>query len=166
MTPLDCSPPGSYVPGILQARILEWVAISFSRGSSWLRDQTYVFCIGRQILYHSPSGILPGCQKRVPKSRPEPGWEGSLGENVYVQLGCSAVHLKPSQHCQFDSLVAQLVKKKKKCLKCGRPKFNAWVGTISWRRKRQPTPVFLPGESHGQRSLVGYSPWSCRVRHD
>ena len=60
-----------------------------------------------------PSGILPGCQKRVPKSRPEPGWEGSLGENVYVQLGCSAVHLKPSQHCQFDSLVAQLVKKKK-----------------------------------------------------
>ena len=57
-----------------------------------------------------PSGILPGCQKRVPKSRPEPEWEESLGENIYVQLGCSAVHLKPSQHCQFDSLVAQLVK--------------------------------------------------------
>ena len=35
-----------------------------------------------------------------------------------------------------------------------------------WRRKWQPTPVFLPGESHGQRSLVGYSPWGCRVRHD
>ncbi|MGE2787554.1 hypothetical protein ACQHMI_25705, partial [Escherichia coli] len=31
-----------------------------------------------------------------------------------------------------------------------------------WRRKWQPTPVFLPGESHGQRSLVGYSPWSCK----
>ena len=37
---------------------------------------------------------------------------------------------------------------------------------ISWRRKWQPTPVFLPGKSHGQRSLVGYSPWGCRVRHD
>ena len=31
-----------------------------------------------------------------------------------------------------------------------------------WRRKWQPTPVFLPGESHGQRSLVGYSPWHCK----
>ena len=33
---------------------------------------------------------------------------------------------------------------------------------IPWRRKWQPTPVFLPGESHGQRSLVGYSPWGCK----
>ena len=38
-------------------------------------------------------------------------------------------------------------------------KFNPWVGKIPWRRERQPTPVFLPGEFHGQRSLVGYSPW-------
>ena len=37
--------------------------------------------------------------------------------------------------------------------------FNLWVGKIPWRRKWQPTPVFLHGESHGQRSLVGYSPW-------
>ena len=40
--PMDCSPPGSSVYGILQARILEWVAISFSRGSSQPRDQTLV----------------------------------------------------------------------------------------------------------------------------
>ena len=37
--------------------------------------------------------------------------------------------------------------------------FDPWVGKISWRREGQPTPVFLPGEFHGQRSLVGYSPW-------
>ena len=37
--------------------------------------------------------------------------------------------------------------------------FNPWVGKIPWRRKWQPTPVFLPGKSHGQRSLVGYHPW-------
>ena len=43
--PLDCSPPGASVHGILHARILEWVAISFSRGSSWPRDQTQVSCI-------------------------------------------------------------------------------------------------------------------------
>ena len=36
-----------------------------------------------------------------------------------------------------------------------------------WRRKWQPTPVFLPGKPHGQRSLAGYIPWGCkRVRHD
>ena len=41
----------------------------------------------------------------------------------------------------------------------GRPGFHPWVGKIPWRRAWQPTPVFLPGESHGQRSLAGYSPW-------
>ena len=42
---MDCSLPGSSVHGILQARILEWIAISFSRGSSWPRDQTQISCI-------------------------------------------------------------------------------------------------------------------------
>ena len=39
--------------------------------------------------------------------------------------------------------------------RCG---FDPWVGNMPWRRAWQPTPVFLPGESHGQRSLAGYSP--------
>ena len=43
--PMDCGPPGSSVHGILQARMLEWVAILFSRGSFWPRDQTQVSCI-------------------------------------------------------------------------------------------------------------------------
>ena len=53
--PLDCSPPGASVHEILQARILEWVAISYSRGSSPAKDQTCISsisCTGRQILYH------------------------------------------------------------------------------------------------------------------
>ena len=50
--PMACSPPGSPVHGIFQARILEWVAISFSRASSQPRDWTHISCIGRQILYH------------------------------------------------------------------------------------------------------------------
>ena len=45
-------------------------------------------------------------------------------------------------------------------LQCRRPRFNPLVGKIPWRRKWQPTPVFLPREFHGQRNLVGYSPWS------
>ena len=38
-------------------------------------------------------------------------------------------------------------------------RFDPWVGKIPWRRASQPTSVFLPGESHGQRRPVGYSPW-------
>ena len=52
------------------------------------------------------------------------------------------------------------------CLQCGRPRFDPWVGKIPWRRVWQSTPVFLPGKSHGQRTLTGYSPWVARVRHD
>ena len=45
--------------------------------------------------------------------------------------------------------------------------FNPWIREILWRRKWQPTPVFTPGKSHGQRSLAGYSPWRCkRIRHN
>ena len=52
-------------------------------------------------------------------------------------------------------------------LYCKRPEFDPWVGKIPWRRKWQPTPVFLPGKLHGWRSLVGYSPrGSQRVGQD
>ena len=51
VTARDCSPPGFLVYRIPQARILEWVAISFSWGSSQPRDQTHISCIGRWVLY-------------------------------------------------------------------------------------------------------------------
>ena len=54
---------------------------------------------------------------------------------------------------------------KRVCLQCRRPRLDPWVGKIPWRRERQPTPLFLPGESLGQRSLAGYSPW-CRKESD
>ena len=52
------------------------------------------------------------------------------------------------------------------CWRHRRRGFNSWVGKIPWRRKWQPTPVFLPGEPQGQRSLAGYSPWGCKVGHN
>ena len=54
---------------------------------------------------------------------------------------------------------------KEPACQCRRPKrrgFHPWFWKIPWRRAWQPTPVFLPGESHGQRSLVGYSPQGRR----
>ena len=59
-SPVDCSPPGSSVHGIFQARILEWVAIPFSRGSFPLRDQTCVSCISKQ----NHQGSLPVTDKK------------------------------------------------------------------------------------------------------
>ena len=49
-----------------------------------------------------------------------------------------------------------------RCRRCKRLGFDPWVGKIPWKRKWQPIPVFLPGKSHGQSSLVGYSPWGCK----
>ena len=48
------------------------------------------------------------------------------------------------------------------CRSWRRRRFDCWVEKILWRSKYQPTPVFLPGKSHRQKSLVGYSPWGCK----
>ena len=45
--------------------------------------------------------------------------------------------------------------------RCG---FNPWIGNIPWRRKWKPTPLFLPGKSHEQRTLVVYSPWQHKAQ--
>ena len=65
------------------------------------------------------------------------------------------------------SVVKNLPVNAGECRRCMGHGFYPWVGKIPWRRKRESTPMFLLGEFHGQRSLVGYSPWGCkRVRHD
>ena len=64
---------------------------------------------------------------------------------VWLVEGCGLLHCPESQESNV-------------CLQCGRPGFDPWVWKIHQRRKWQPTPVFLPGESHGRRRLVAYSP--------
>ena len=112
-TPVDCSPPGSSVHGILQARILKWVAISFSRGSS------------------NPGIELesPALEGRFFTAEP-PG--KPMSEITYLlRHNLCFLH-----------------------------------GELSINRRWHPTPVLLPGKSHG-RSLVGCSPFgSRRVGHD
>ena len=69
-----------------------------------------------------------------------------------------------SDFISLHFLAAQLVKNLPAVQELG---FESWVGKIPWSRKWKPTPVFVPGESHGQRSLVGYkSIGSQRVRHN
>ena len=58
-----------------------------------------------------------------------------------------------------DYPLPKLLKWKRICLQCRRPGFDSWVRKNPWRRAWWATPVFLPGEFHGQRSLASYSPW-------
>ena len=87
---------------------------------------------------------------KIMASGPITSWEIN-GETVadFIFLGSK---ITADGDCSHES---------KRCLplECRRPGFDPWVGKIPWRRIWQPTPVLLPGESHGGRSLVGYSPW-------
>ena len=80
----------------------------------------------------------------------------------------SANHLRWKLHSEFghhtawSSQVVQWLKKKKILLPSRRCEFDPWVGKFPWSSKWQPTPLFLPEKSRGQRSLVGYSPWGCK----
>ena len=75
---MDCSPPGSSVYGISQARILEWVAISFSRESSWPRDQTQVSCIAGRLftlwaINHPKTFPSSWSMEKLSSMKPVPG---------------------------------------------------------------------------------------------
>ena len=110
--PIDGSPPGSPVPGILQARTLEWVAISFSSAWKW---KVKMKSLSRVGLLGNPWTVAHQVPPFMGFSRQE-YWSGVS------------------------------------------------VGKIFWRSNWQPTPVFLPGQSHGWRSLVGYSPWGGQIQ--
>ena len=102
--PVDCSPPGSSVHGIFQARVLGWVP---------------------------------------------------LPDSIYVQINMLYTQRRP--------LVAQLVKNPPAMQET---RVQSLGQEDLLEKKGQPTTEFLPGKSHGERSLEGYSPWPRRVRHD
>ena len=147
--PMDCSSPGSSVHGIFQARLLEWVATSFSRGSSWPRDCTLQADalpseppgkpLEKEMATHSSvlAWRIPGAE--------EPGGLPSMGSHRVLHDWSD---LAAAAAC------GSVVKKKKStfwCRRCKRHRFYPWVWKILWRRKWQPTPVVLPRKTHGKR---------------
>ena len=138
--PMDYSLPGSSALGILQGRILEWVAVPFSRGSFRLRDRSLVSCIAGRFFTTEPPGKPNQYHMVFYFSKDRCG--GFPGGAVIKNLPTNAGDVRDQ-----DSFPAS--------------------GRSPWRRVWLPTPVFFPGESHGQRSLVGYkSMKSQRVRHN
>ena len=92
-------------------------------------------------------------------------WGKKIEGRIYVQIPVNWRYIKglKQNKCFFNDFwalqVALVVKNLLANVGDIRGTFDPWVGNISWRRAWQPTPVFLPGESQGQRSLAGYSPW-------
>ena len=117
---MDYTPPGSSVHGILQARILEWVAIPFSRGSSWPRNRIWVSCVAGRFF-------------TVWATREAKGHLNYF--SVWAFMNKVVVNIAWRFLCGYNG--------------------HDWVTSLElftfmhWRRKWQPTPVFLPGESQG-----------------
>ena len=122
--PTHCDPMDYTVHGTLQARILEWVVIPFSRVTSQPGIEPRSAALQADSLPAEP----PGKPKNTGVGKPISSKEDL--PNPGIKQGSPVL--------QADSLPAGL------------------------QRKWQTTPVFLPGKSHGQRSLVGYSSWDCK----
>ena len=92
----------------------------------------------------------------------------------YASMTFSVYNLSPSPDFRLFLFFASLRPEglprwhagRESACKCEKPGFDPLVGKIPWRREWHPTPGFLPRKSRGQRSLVGYSRWSCRIRYD
>ena len=189
--PIDGSPPGSLIPGILQARTLEWVAISFSSAWKWQ--------VKRKSLSHVQLLATPWtAAHQAPPSMGFSRKEYWSGLPLPSPVSCLAELIQGCLRYIFVSSMLNLgfpggASGKESSCQCRRHKRHVqsllticyiylhglpwWLRwwrvvlpmqetqvpslgqKIPWRRKWQPTPVFLPGKLDEQRSLAGYSPW-------
>ena len=131
--PMDCSPPDPSVLGILWARILEQVAISFSRGSSRPRDWTCISCIGRWVLYHRATGGAHDSMRSHIKAGYE--WE-TLSFIHFVKTTAAA--LTPSASAPFAFFSKQ------------HPRSISWCSTCSHLTATDPfsSQQILNGRGH------------------
>ena len=110
------------------------------------------------LLYDSGSSN----QDSVTTQRGGMGWEVGgrfKREGTYVYLWLISADVQQKTTKFYKAIILQLKKKSaSQCQRHRRHGFDPWVGKIPQRKKWPPTPVFLPGESHGQRNLEGYSP--------
>ena len=155
-TRLPCQLPGnletrfSHPPcfqGVMEHVTLEPVVPSLIKKPKKKYWVWFVFCHPRVLLFFFPP-------RPCPNSRSLPG---SLA--LVFSRWCSCVP-------DASKMLPRGLCGKKPACQGRRPGFNPWVGKIHCRRKWQPTPIFLPGESHGQRSLVGLQSHGVKERYD
>ena len=149
---MDCSPLGSSVHGILQARIVEWVAMCCSRGSSQPRDRTRVFCTGRQILYHWGTWEAGALKQLNPHLAPPQ--KKTREETPRSQCACplriigNALETNTRSWAEETSPV--LAFKAPQMFRCARSTSNASTGKPGFRGKTVPVALdsskLLPGD--------------------
>ena len=110
---------------------------------------------------NSPAGLTQhfnlSCISNCPSCLPR-------GSNTCIKEGRRVwtISYSPSQTLSPADTAALNSSEGFRHLQCGRRGFGPWIGKIPWRKEQQPNPVFWPGKFHGQRSLAGYSPWTCQ----
>ena len=146
-------------PDILECEVkgaLESITMNKASGGDGISVELF------QILKDDAVKVLHSICQKIPKPQQ---WPQDWKRSVFIPIPkkgntkeCSNYRtIALISHTSGErSLVAQ---RSKRLPGMWRPGFDPWVGKIPWRRKWQPTPLLLPGESHGGRSLVGYSPW-------
>ena len=150
--PRDSSPPGSPVPGVLQARTLEWVAIAFSSAGKW---KVKVKLLSHVWLLVTPWAAAHQAPPSMEFSRQEYwSWVPSPSPKEMAPHSSTLAWKIPrtEEPGGLPSMGSRRVR-------------HGWVASLSlftfmhWRRKWQPTPMFLPGEPQGRGSLVGSHLW-------
>ena len=168
---MDCSPPGSSVHGISQARTLEWVAMSSSGGSSPPRNRTCVSCSTGGLFTTEPPRKPLKCEHTISlfhlallrKQKPKIQQIIMLVWMMLTFIKLNFKHFFLYKMSLGSTLISH-------CNGSGTLQFfwsAVYLLVIKYafsplERKWQPTPVFLRGQFHRQRSLVGCSSWSCK----
>ena len=147
---IDSSLPGSSVQGIFQARVLEWGAIAFSslvsRSASIVVDLETESKANKLTWFEGKIRLTTLPKRSTILSWWDRARKTKSVNSMQVRREFLGDASSKEHSCQ--------------CKKCKRPEGNPQVRKISWRREWQPTLVFLLRESHGQRSLAGYGPWT------
>ena len=142
--PMNCSPPGSSVQGILQARILEWVAISYSRGSSRSRDGTLISCLTGRGICHSLPRMLPG----------------TLAAGIQPAQGASSFGLTPLFCAKnlWESCVLRIIHEIRSVW------YQSWED-VTWGKQEPPVGPHWVSGWPGSRPCTSSSPlvppWPC-----
>ena len=157
LTHLNCHPHGFV--SFTSQKLLR------ASGCLWWPAQSWASGFQAQLCFSVSDGHSPSLGPRC-KTKPLCDAGQSMAQTTVTEATRYLLNTSQSLYLMTSQCLTKVgflggATGKEPAFQCRRHKgrwFNPWVGKIPWRRARQPTPVFLPGESHERRSLVGYSP--------